>query len=102
MVVGLIAPVTRSACKNLVAPVFLRASKWTFSPYLCWAQTGLEAIMALYEFRLLDADGKVIVTRQCECATMHEAISVGTTFSASYRFVEIWLDGRVIGRMPKG
>ncbi len=58
--------------------------------------------MALYEFRLLDADGKLTATKQCECATVQEAIGVGTTFSASYRFVEIWLDGRVIGRMPKG
>jgi hypothetical protein len=58
--------------------------------------------MVLYEFRLLGADGKIIVTRQCKCATVQEAISLGTTFSASYRFVEIWLDGQVIGRMPKG
>jgi len=58
--------------------------------------------MTLYEFRLLDADGKVTATRQCKCATVQEAISLGTTFSASYRFVEIWLDGQVIGRMPKG
>jgi hypothetical protein len=58
--------------------------------------------MALYEFRLLDADSKLAATRLCECATVQEAISVGTTFSASYRFVEIWLNGQVIGRMPKG
>jgi len=58
--------------------------------------------MAVYEFRLLDADGKVIATRECKCATVQEAISLGTTFPASYRFVEIWSDGQVIGRMPKG
>jgi hypothetical protein len=58
--------------------------------------------MALYEFRLLDADGKLIGTRESKCATVQEAIGIGTTFSASYRFVEIWLDGQVIGRMPKG
>lgn len=58
--------------------------------------------MALYEFRLLDADGKVTATRLHECATVEEAISLSTTFSASYRFVEIWLNGQVIGRMPKG
>jgi hypothetical protein len=58
--------------------------------------------MALYEFRLLDADGKITTTKRYECATMHEAISVGTTFPTPYCFVEIWSDGRVIGRMPKG
>lgn len=57
--------------------------------------------MVLYEFRLLDVDDKVIATRQCKCATVEEAIGIGTTFSASYRFVEIWLDRQVIGRMPK-
>ena len=58
--------------------------------------------MALYEFRLLDADGKITATRLCECATVQEAISLSTTFSVSYRFVEIWLNGQVMGRMPKG
>ena len=58
--------------------------------------------MALYEFRLLDSDGKVITTKRYECATIHEAISIGTTLSVAYRFVEIWSDGKVIGRMPKG
>ncbi len=58
--------------------------------------------MALYEFRLLDADGKVIAARECKCATLQEAIGIGTTFSAAYRFVEIWSDGKVIGRLPKG
>lgn len=57
--------------------------------------------MVLYEFRLLDADGKVTATKERNCETMQEAISVGTTFSASYRFVEIWVGGKVIGRMPK-
>jgi hypothetical protein len=58
--------------------------------------------MAFYEFRLLDADGKVTAIRQCKCTTVQEAISLGTTLSASYCFVEIWLNGQVIGRMPKG
>ena len=58
--------------------------------------------MALYQFRLTDADGKITATRQCECATVQEAIVVGTTFPASYLFVEIWLDGQVIGRILKG
>ncbi len=58
--------------------------------------------MTLYEFRLLEADSRLIATRECKCATVHEATSLGTTFSASYRFVEIWLDGQVIGRMLKG
>ena len=55
--------------------------------------------MAVYEFRLLDADGKVIATREAKCAKLEEAI--GMTFSATYSFVEIWSDGKVIGRMPK-
>ena len=76
-------------------------SKWTFDPNLCWDQTDLEVVMVLYEFRLLDADGKLTATKQCKCMTMEEAISMGTTFSASYRFVEIWFDGKVIGRMPR-
>ena len=57
--------------------------------------------MALYEFRLLDAGGKVIATREAKCATLPEAIGIGTAFSIEYRFVEIWSDGKVIGRMPK-
>ena len=57
--------------------------------------------MAVYEFRLLDADGKVIATREAKCAKLEEAIGIGTTFSATYSFVEIWSDGKVIGRMPK-
>ena len=57
--------------------------------------------MAFYEFRLLDADGKINAIRQRKCATIQEAISLGTTLSVSYRFVEIWLRGQVIGRMPK-
>jgi hypothetical protein len=47
--------------------VFQRASKWTFSLYSCWAQMGLEATMALYEFRLLDTDGKVTATTERNC-----------------------------------
>lgn len=62
---------------------------------------GLEAMMALYEFRLLDAGGKLIGTRETKCATLQEAIGIGTTFSIEYRFVEIWSDGKVIGRLPK-
>lgn len=58
--------------------------------------------MAVYEFRLLDADDKVIATREAKCSTLQEAIGIGTTFSATYRFVEIWSDGKVIGRLPKG
>ncbi len=57
--------------------------------------------MALYEFRLLDAGGKVIATRESNCATVQEAFGIGTTFSIEYRFVEIWFNGKVIGRMPK-
>jgi hypothetical protein len=58
--------------------------------------------MALYEFRLLDADSKVTATKKCNCATVEEAVNMSTTFPAPYRFVEIWLNGHVIGRMPKG
>ena len=61
----------------------------------------MEGMMALYEFRLLDADGKLAGTRECKYATVQEAISVSTTLPVSYRFVEIWSDGKVIGRMPK-
>ena len=62
----------------------------------------MEAIMALYEFRLLDADSKVTATKERNCETVQEAISISTTFPASYRFVEIWSSGKVIGRWPKG
>ena len=51
------------------APVSERASKLKFGPYSYWAQIGLEAIMALYEFRLLDADGKLNATRLFEKLT---------------------------------
>jgi hypothetical protein len=59
-------------------------------------------MMTLYEFRLLDAGGKVIITKEFKCATLQEAIGVSTTFSAAYHFVEIWSDGKAIGRLPKG
>ena len=58
--------------------------------------------MAVYEFRLLDADGKVISTTVRTCATVEAAIKTGTTLPVSCRFVEIWSDGKVIGRLPKG
>ncbi|MGI4944622.1 MAG: hypothetical protein ACRYHQ_29375 [Janthinobacterium lividum] len=58
--------------------------------------------MALYEFRLLDAGGKVIATTERTCATVQDAIRIGTTLPVSCRFVEIWSDGKVIGRLPKG
>ena len=61
----------------------------------------MEAMMALYEFRLLDAGGKVIGTREAKCATVEEAIKIGMTLPISCRFVEIWSDGKVIGRLPK-
>ena len=61
----------------------------------------METIMALYEFRLLDADGKLSATKMHECATIHEAINVGLTFATQFHFVEIWSDGQAIGRMPK-
>lgn len=64
--------------------------------------TGLEVKMALYEFRLLDAGGKLIGTRERNCETVQEAISICMTFPISYRFVEIWADGKAIGRLPKG
>ena len=58
--------------------------------------------MILYEFRLLNADGKLVATKECKCATLQEAISISTTFSVAYHFVEIWSDGKVVGRLPKG
>ena len=58
--------------------------------------------MVLYEFRLLNAGGKLIGTREAKCSTLQEAINIGTAFSIEYRFVEIWSYGKVIGRMPKG
>ena len=57
--------------------------------------------MALYEFRLLDAGGKLTGTRECNYATVQEAIKISMTFPVSYRFVEIWSDGQVIGRLPR-
>ncbi len=71
-------------------------------PVVVLGLTGLEAMMALYEFRLLDAGGKLIGTRERNCETVQEAVSVSMTFPISYRFVEIWSDGKVIGRMSKG
>ena len=58
--------------------------------------------MKQYEFRLLDAAGKVTATTERTCATVQDAISISTTFSVDYRFVEILADGQVIARMPKG
>ena len=63
--------------------------------------TDLEAMMALYEFRLLDEGGKLSTTKMYECPTIHEAINVGLTFARQFHFVEIWSNGTVIGRMPR-
>jgi hypothetical protein len=57
--------------------------------------------MAIYEFRLLGVDDKVVATRECNCATLQEAINMSTTFPISYHFVEVWSFGKVIGRWPK-
>lgn len=57
--------------------------------------------MAMYEFRLLDANGKVSTTSQRECATVQEAINLGLTFAAEHHFVEVWADGRAIMRIPR-
>ncbi len=56
----------------------------------------------LHEFRPLDARGKVTATKERDCAAVQEAISIGTAFAASYRFMEITSDRQVIARMPKG
>ena len=57
--------------------------------------------MALYEFRLMDAGGKVVSTTERTCATVEEALKIGMTLPVPCRFVEIWSDGKVIGRLPK-
>lgn len=80
----------------------MRASIWIISPYLCPGQTGMGAIMALYEFRLLDAGGRQTATRMFECATIQKAIGVSMKFSDSYQFVEVWLEGKAVMRMPEG
>ena len=57
--------------------------------------------MGLYEFRLLDAAGKVNTIQQRECQTLEQAISVGITFMAEYHFVEVWFEAKPIIRMPR-
>jgi hypothetical protein len=54
----------------------------------------------LYEFRLLDAGGKVSATQKRECQTVQDAIKLSAAFMAEYHIVEIWLDGQAIVRAP--
>ena len=54
----------------------------------------------LYEFRLLDAGGKVSTTQKRECQTVQDAIKLSAAFMAEYHIVEIWLDGQAVVRAP--
>ncbi len=101
MVVGLIAAATRAACRLSRNPSFYVHPSRSSARSCVGLTTDLEGMMALYEFRLLDAGGKLTGTRECNYATMQEAISISVTLPIPYRFVEIWSGGKVIGRMPK-
>lgn len=57
--------------------------------------------MMLYEFRLLDAAGNLSATQKRECSTVEEAISLGQTLVARYQWVEIWVEGQPLARLPK-
>ena len=54
--------------------------------------------MTLYEFRLLNDDGKVVAVNHRKCASENEAIQAGVEMKASYWWVEIWLGSKAIMR----
>lgn len=54
--------------------------------------------MARYEFRLLDAEGKVSATKHHQCSSDEAAVQVGLTLMSGCRWVEIWLGPRAVAR----
>ena len=58
--------------------------------------------MTLYEFRLFDDAGKVSAIQKRECKTVEEAISLGRDLVVRHRWVEIWLGGQPLARLPSG
>jgi len=54
--------------------------------------------MKQYEFRLLDASGKVSATRTHACMSDEAAVEMAVQMKAGYRWVEIWVGPRAIAR----
>lgn len=54
--------------------------------------------MRQYEFRLLDADGKVSATKNLTCETDVAAVEAGLKMMPGYRWVEIWAGPRAVAR----
>lgn len=71
-------------------------------PNACFAPMLRRAVqedsMRQYEFRLLDADGKVSVTRHHACETDEAAVEAGLKLMSGYRWVEIWTGPRAVAR----
>lgn len=54
--------------------------------------------MPLYEFRLLNDEGKVTTVNHRECASEDEAVQAGFKMMSGYQWVEIWLKSKAIAR----
>ena len=57
--------------------------------------------MTRYEFRLLDDAGKVSATQKHECKTVEEAVNLARNLVPGYKWVEIWLGGQPLARLPR-
>lgn len=56
--------------------------------------------MEEYEFRLLDASGKLSKTEKRVCDTIATAVEVGLKLVSGHRWVEIWARSQAIARIP--
>ena len=56
--------------------------------------------MREYEFRLLDASGKLSRTERHICDTVEMAVEVGTRLVSGHQWVEVWADSQAVMRFP--
>lgn len=56
--------------------------------------------MGEYEFRLLDASGKLSKTEKRLCDTVAMAVEVGVKLVSGHKWVEIWAGSQAIARIP--
>lgn len=56
--------------------------------------------MREYEFRLLDASGKLSRTEKHVCDTVAMAVEVGTRLVSGHRWVEVWAGSQAVMRFP--
>lgn len=54
--------------------------------------------MANFEFRLMDAEGKVSATKYHDCASDAEAVELSFKMMSGYRWIEIWVGSKAVAR----